>query len=121
MAKYRSERLGEELAARVSEIIATLKDPRIPQIVSVTRAEVTPDLKLAKVFISALGDEEVLARCVKGLQSSAGYVRHELSQRMELRQTPELKFIADTGLIKGQRVIDLLKGLESEGEGKKPQ
>ena len=118
MANYRAVRVGDEIKTKISEIIPTLKDPRINGIVSVTRVEVSHDSKYARVYISALGDEAHLAETVKGFQSSAGYIRRALAASMQLRNTPELKFVADKGLVRGQRTIELMREL-SESEQKK--
>ena len=71
-----------------------------------------------RAHISALGDEAHLAETVKGFQSSAGYIRRALAASMQLRNTPELKFVADKGLVRGQRTIELMREL-SESEQKK--
>lgn len=118
MSNYRAVRVGDEIKTKISEIIPTLKDPRISGIVSVTRVEVSSDSKYARIYISALGDEAHLTETVKGFQSSAGYIRHALAASMQLRNTPELKFVADKGLLRGQRTIELMHEL-SESEQKK--
>ena len=79
MANYRAVRVGDELKTKISEIIPTLKDPRIEGIVSVTRVEVSNDAKYARVYISALGDEAHLNEILKGFRSSAGYIRRTLA------------------------------------------
>ena len=118
MPNYRAVRVGDEIKTKISELIPTLKDPRIEGIVSITRVEVSRDAKYARVFVSALGDEAHLAETVKGFQSSAGFIRHALAASMQLRYTPELKFVADKGLMRGQRTIELMRGL-AETEQKK--
>jgi ribosome-binding factor A len=116
MSGYRMQRLGDELRVRISEIIPTLKDPRLKGIVSITRVEVSSDSKYAKVYISVLGGDEELRECLRGFRSSAGYIRHELAATMQLRYTPELAFYADTGLIRGRKTLDIIRTLEKDSE-----
>ena len=83
MAGHRIEKVNEEIKKELSVIIPKLKDPRIPDFVSITEVRTTPDLKSARVYFSVLGgnDEEAL----KGLQSSAAYARMLLSKTMKIR------------------------------------
>lgn len=111
MANYRSVRVGDEIKTKISEIIPTLKDPRISGIVSVTRVEVSNDSKYARVYISALGDESHLNETLKGFRSSAGYIRRALASAMQLRNTPELTFVADKGMLRGQHTLELMQEL----------
>lgn len=114
MANYRAVRVGDEIKTKISEIIPTLKDPRINGIVSVTRVEVSNDAKYARVFISALGDEAHLNETLKGFRSSAGYIRRALAAAMQLRSTPKLTFVADKGLLRGQHTIELMNEIEQQ-------
>lgn len=107
MPKYRRGRINDEMQSEVASILREVKDPRVKNaFVSVTGAEVTADLKYAKIFYSALhGDEKELAR---GLKSSAPFIRGELARRLNLRMTPELTFIRDTSLQHGAHIASLL-------------
>ena len=111
MAKYRRGRINDEMQSEVAAILREVKDPRVKDaFVSVTGAEVTADLKYAKIFYSALrGDEKELA---KGLKSSAPFIRGELARRLNLRITPELTFIRDTSLAHGAHIASLLHKIE---------
>ena len=71
---------------------------------SVTDVETTPDLKYCKVYISVLGDEELLNSTLSGLRSAAGYIRRELARRVNLRITPELSFVADNSIAYGMEM-----------------
>ena len=92
MAKYRQSRINEEMFKEAAQIIRTVKDPRVSEaFVSVTGVEVTPDLKFAKIFYSAMqGDKKTVK---KGLDSSAPYIRGQLAKNLNLRITPELTFV----------------------------
>jgi len=83
----------------ISDIIRSdVKDPRIAMMTSVTQAIVATDLKTCKVMVSVLGDEKARQDTMEGLRSSAGYIRHELAERLNLRNTPELIFRLDTSI-----------------------
>ena len=116
MPGYRAQRLGDEIMARIAEIIPTLKDPRLKGIISVTRVEVTNDSKYAKVYISVLGGEDELKECLNGFRSSAGFIRRELAAAMQLRSTPELTFCADTGIIRGRKTLDIINSLKADSK-----
>lgn len=105
----KSTRINEEVYREISNILrGEVKDPRISPIVSVTRTEVTTDLKQAKIYISVLGDEDALARTMDGLKSSNGFIRNRLAANLNLRNTPELIFIADDSIAYGIRMSKLI-------------
>jgi ribosome-binding factor A len=99
-----------------------VKDPRVSgAFISVTGAEVTPDLKYAKVYYSALmGDKKEVKR---GLVSSAGFIRGQIAKRMNLRITPEITFVEDGSIEYGAKISKILEGItitdpdEEEGNG----
>ena len=75
-----------------------VKDPRIPVMISVTDAQVAPDLKTCKAYISVLGDEKTIEETKAALKSAAGFIRHELAQQLNLRLTPEITFLMDDSI-----------------------
>lgn len=96
MAHYRINRISEEIRKEVSDIIRSeVKDPRISELSSIIKSEVTGDLRYAKIYVSVLGDEETGKSTIEGLKKAAGFIRRELGKRMEIRYTPELQFILD--------------------------
>lgn len=102
-------RINEEVMRELSNIIhSDLKDPRIASICTVLSVEVAPDLKTAKAFISVLGDEADQAKTMEGLKASAGYVRSLLAKRLNLRNTPEIRFISDAAVSYGIRMSRLI-------------
>ena len=107
MAKYRRGRINDEMCKELASAVRLVKDPRVADaFVSITGAEVTPDLKYAKIFFSVLnGDPKEIA---KGLRSSAGFLRREIAQRMNLRITPELTFVYDESITYGAHISKLL-------------
>ena len=111
-----------EVRRELSEIIRLgIKDPRIHPMTSVVAVEVTPDLKYCKAYISVLGDEEAAKATIQGLKSAEGYVRRELARRINLRNTPELKFILDQSIEYGvtmSRLIDeVTQGIQEDEKG----
>lgn len=110
MAKYRQGRINDEMQKEIAMILREVKDPRVSgAFVSVTGAEVTPDLKYAKVYYSALmGDKKQVKQ---GLASSAGFIRGQVAKRMNLRITPEITFIEDTSIEYGAKISKILEGI----------
>ena len=98
MAKHRIERVNEEVKKELADIIRNLKDPRIPELVSVIRVEVTSDFRYAKAYISTLGTKEDIENAVRGLTAAAGYIRREIGSRINLVYTPEFRFVADDSI-----------------------
>ena len=121
MAKYRQGRINDEFQKEVAMILRDVKDPRVSgAFISVTAAEVTPDLKFAKVYYSALmGDKKEIKR---GLISSAGFIRGQIAKRMNLRITPEITFVEDGSIEYGAKISKILEGItitdpdETDGE-----
>ena len=112
--RIRPERVAETIKREMAEILAMrLRDPRLHGMISVTDVEVTRDLSLARVYVSVLGPAEERDRALEALAHSAGFVRHELAPRLDLREVPELRFLADTSIERGARVQELLRRIES--------
>lgn len=112
MASHRIEKVNEEIKKELSLIIPKLKDPRIPDFVSVTEVRTTPDLKSARVYFSVLNGSDTEA--LKGLQSSAAYARMLLSKTMKIRYTPELIFTIDESIKYGIFIEQKLSELNLE-------
>ena len=104
----KSMRINSEVAKELSAIIREVKDPRVDLMTTVTDAIVTTDLKYCTVYISVLGDDSKYESTLKGLESAAGFIRYELAHRLNLRNTPELKFVADKSLAYGMHMDELI-------------
>ncbi len=108
--RIRPEKVAQLMRREVAEILQRkLRDPRMSAMVSVTDVEVTHDLSFAKIFVSIMGTPEERAKTLEGLVSAAGFVRHELGDRLGLREVPMIRFIHDDSIDRGARVEDLLK------------
>ncbi len=111
-----------EVQRELSEIIRTeVKDPRLNKaMVTVVSTEVTPDLKYCKAYISVLGSEEEAQDALDGLKRAVGFIRRELARRVNLRNTPELKFILDQSIEYGvhmSRLInDVTEGMRTDSD-----
>ena len=110
MANYRRGRINEEMQREVAKIIREVKDPRVAKaFISITGAEVTPDLKFAKIYYSALYGDKKEVRL--GLRAAAGFIRGQLARSMNLRITPELTFIEDQSIAHGAKISKILEGI----------
>ena len=117
MAHNRINKINDQILRELGGIIRELKDIRIPLMTSVVSVNATPDLHYAKVYISVMGDEAVQKKALEGLKAAAGYVRHELGSRMELRNTPEILFELDHSIETGARINKVLQDIiKKEGE-----
>ncbi len=120
----KNTRINTEVQHELSNIIRSgLKDPRVAPWTSVVAAEVAPDLKTCKAYISVLGDAAAQADTIAGLNSASGYIRRELARTLNLRNTPEIRFILDQSIEYGvnmskkiDEVTKSLKAAEIEGE-----
>ena len=91
----RPERIAKEMQEIIAQVISEeIKDPRIG-FITITRVEVTPDIRNAKVYFSSLGGKEEKEYAAEGLNSAAGYIRKSLSEKMRIKFTPELLFRLD--------------------------
>ena len=115
MANYRRGRINDEVQKEIADILREVKDPRVRDaFISITGAEVAPDLKFAKIYYSVFtGDKKEIA---KGLKSSAGFIRGQLARRMNLRMTPELSFYEDNSIAYGAHISKILSGIEISEE-----
>lgn len=111
---HRQEKLGELIAVELSDLLRTkVKDPRIG-FASITRVEVSGDLRHAKVFVSVMGTEEERSETMRGLRTASGYLRRELGSRLVLRYIPDLSFKLDTSIEEGARILNLIRQVEEE-------
>jgi ribosome-binding factor A len=111
--KVRPERVAEEFREVLAEEIPRLKDPRIG-FVTVTRVDVSPDLRRATVFYTVLGENRDHRATRAGLQSARTHLRSELGHQVRLKFTPELDFEEDVGLAQVERVTELLKQIGAQ-------
>ena len=117
----KNTRINGEVQKELSNIIrGEIKDPRINPLTSVVAVEVAPDLKTCKAYISVLGDQDAVDSTFAGLNSAMGYIRRELAHSVNLRNTPEIRFVLDQSIeygVKMSKMIDeVTKDIKSEDD-----
>ena len=117
----KNTRVNTEVMHELSNILrGGIKDPRVAEFTSVVAVEVAPDLKTCKAYISVLGDEKAQADTIRGLQSAEGYIRRELAHSLNLRNTPEIRFVLDQsieyGVAMSKKIDDITNRQEKEEE-----
>jgi ribosome-binding factor A len=112
---HRPERLAEEIQHEMSLMLAgELRDPRLAAALNVTEVRLTPDMRTVRAYVELHGNEEERERAMQGLKAAAGFVRHELTERLRLRRSPEIVFVPDTSEEYGHRIDELLKKVKEE-------
>ncbi|HKQ86291.1 MAG TPA: 30S ribosome-binding factor RbfA [Candidatus Acidoferrales bacterium] len=112
---HRSERVAEEIQHEVSLMLAgELKDPRVAAAIGVTEVRMTPDMRTVRVYVQLEGDDAERERAMEGLKAASGFVRHELTERLHLRRSPEVLFLPDTSEEYGQHIDELLKKIKQQ-------
>ncbi|MBU0630839.1 MAG: 30S ribosome-binding factor RbfA [Candidatus Margulisbacteria bacterium] len=115
----RQERVEELIREEISTIIREdVNDPRIG-FVSITKVEVSPDLRNANIHVSIFGDENQKAEAMDGLNSATRFIRGALGNRIDFRVTPEIRFVRDDSLEKGSNVLNLIRKLKNEKPNKR--
>lgn len=115
MSSFRIDRISEEVRHAIDAIIRGMNDPRIRGTYAVTRADVTRDLRWAKVYVSVLEDDQA-DEMIRALKKAAGYIRHELGLRVDLRYTPELLFERDRNIAYGAHIAQVLRQVTPQEE-----
>jgi len=111
----RTERVQEAVRRVVSEVLQReLRDPRIAGVITITKVEVTSDLRLAKIFYSVLGDEKKKRLVSKGLKSATNFVKKHVGNEMNLRYTPDIMFKVDKKLEYSARIDEVLHKIHRE-------
>ncbi|MDO4345231.1 MAG: 30S ribosome-binding factor RbfA [Eubacteriales bacterium] len=106
----KNTRVNSEVQRELSNIIRSeIKDPRIHPLTSVVMVEVAPDLKTCKAYISVLGDDEARKSTIEGLNSAVGFIRRQLAGNLNLRNTPEIRFIPDQSIEYGIHMSKLIR------------
>ena len=111
----KNTRINGEVQRELSALInRELKDPRINPMTTIVAVDVAPDLKHAKIYISVLGDDESCKNTIAGLKSAAPFLRSQLAKSVNLRNTPELKFILDQSIEYGVNMSKLINEVKDE-------
>ena len=115
----KNTRVNAEVQRELSNILrGGIKDPRVAPLTSVVAVEVAPDLKTCKAYISVLGEKQAKDSTIRGLKNAEGYIRRELARRLNLRNTPEIRFVLDESIEYGvnmsKKINDVMSGMETE-------
>jgi ribosome-binding factor A len=112
----RPERVAEAIKEEISRIVRErVSDPRIG-FLSVTKVEITPDLKSAKIFISVLGNKIDREKTFEGLKSASSFIRGQLGNSLDMRHVPEISFVHDKSIERASRVLNIMYKLEREAK-----
>jgi ribosome-binding factor A len=116
VAGHRHERIAGGIQEEIIAMLAgELRDPRLAGAATVSEVRVSPNLKQARVYVNVLGSEAEQAAVLEGLAAASGFIRHQLSVRLQLRRALEIIFILDSAEEYGQRIDDLLRRSKSPG------
>lgn len=116
MAGYRIDRITEDIKRELVHILREVKDPRVSDMLTVVKVDVSNDLSYCKVYVSEVSGIEAAKESVKGLKAASGFIRKRLGASLHLRKVPELKFIADDSIEKGFELYDKLKTIHFSEE-----
>ena len=116
----KNTRVNTEVQRELSNIIRNLKDPRVAPWTSVVAAEVALDLKTCKAYISVLGGRKEQEDTIEGLKKAEGYIRRELAHTLNMRNTPEIRFVLDQSIEYGvnmsRKIDEVIKNISTEGD-----
>ena len=111
MASKRINGINQEIQMELSQLLRTVKDPRIQDVmISITRVETTPDLRYTKVYVSFLQEDKV-KDAMAGLKSAAGFLRRQLGTNLQLRYSPEIQWALDDSITYGAKMLELINSL----------
>ena len=116
MVDHRAERVAEAIRAVLADAVREVRDPAVG-FVTLTGIDLSPDRRLARVFVSRLGTESERDAAVSALNHAAAFLRHEVATRARLRYTPVLRFISDPTVERGSRVEAIIREIHASGDG----
>ncbi|MBQ4100694.1 MAG: 30S ribosome-binding factor RbfA [Oscillospiraceae bacterium] len=114
MSGHKINRINEDVKRELTDIMRMLKDPRIKGLLTIVKVDVSNDLSYCKVFVSSMDGFDAAKEAVKGLKNAAGFVRRELCNRLDLRRSPEIKFIADNSAEHSADILKIINDLNRE-------
>jgi ribosome-binding factor A len=106
---HRIERVNNLIRREISELLQRqVKDPRLGNFVAVTEVSASPDLRHAKIFVSCISSEQEKQEVLSVLAAASGFLRNELTRRLNLRRIPELSFQWDDSIERGAHLLELI-------------
>ena len=116
----KNTRVNTEVQRELSDIIRNMKDPRVAPWTSVVAAQVAPDLKTCKAYISVLGGKKEQEDTIAGLKNAEGFIRRELASTLNMRNTPEICFVLDQSIEYGvnmsRKIDEVTRNISTEGD-----
>lgn len=109
MASFKSNRFEEDINRELTAIFRELKDPRISDMLSIVKCDLSKDLSHCKIYVSSFYGMETTKQSVVGLQSASGYIKRELFARLKMRKCPDLKFIADDSIERSSQINEVIR------------
>lgn len=117
MAGFKINRITSDIKFALAELLRSVKDPRVSQLLSIVKVDVSGDMSYATIYVSALEGDEATEQSVKALnKSAAGYLRRQLGSSLKLRKVPELRFIADHSIAKSAEISKIIDTFEYHNE-----
>jgi len=111
----RTDQVNDLIRKELSDLLLEeVNDPRVHGLVTITRVDVSPDLRQARAYVSVLGTEDDRRSTMLALESARTFLRRELGTRIKLRYTPNLRFVSDTSMEEAQEMTDLLRRTAAE-------
>ena len=118
MASFKMGRISADIQRELSALLREVKDPRVSDLLSIVKIDVSGDLSYAKVYVSAIDGPDATAESVAGLKNAAGFLRRELGKRLTLRKVPELRFVADDSIAQSAHIARIIDSFDETGEEK---
>ena len=119
MAGYKINRITQDIKITLSELLRSIKDPRVSKLLSIVKVDVSGDLSYATVYVSAIEGYETTVNSVKALKGAAGYLRREMGMRLSLRKVPELRFVADDSIEQSANISKIIESFKEEEQNEK--
>ena len=121
MAGKRSARVGDQILREIALLLLRkVRDPRVRG-VTVTGVRLSNDLKIARVYFSVMGEQEQIKRAQSGLDSAKGFIKREIGRQLSLRYVPEIIFVHDVSLEKGNHMDRIFEALRCKESNKAPE
>lgn len=109
MANFKANRLEEDINRELTAIFRELKDPRISDMLSIVKCDLSKDLSHCKVYVSSFYGMDKTKQSVEGLKSASGFIKRELFARLKMRKCPDLNFIADDSIERSTQINEVIK------------
>lgn len=117
MAGFKINRVTSDIKFALAELLRSVKDPRVSQMLSIVKVDVSGDMSYATIYVSALEGDEATEQSVKALnKSAAGFLRRQLGSSLSLRKVPELRFVADHSIGKSAEISKIIDSFEYHDE-----